>query len=169
MLHLIIYDPFHPSFVDYYLFVNHLLLYYIFYQIVVDVLLNSNIIHGSLLTFGFHTSDKFPSICQITLSFKKHKDKFIRNAIFELLQKLALYLPQLFVLREYLMECLILKKTKKKTKELYYYSLGKSSFHFNKSIWLILVWRDLRGMTLFAYIKKNRYNFIALILYKNWI
>ncbi len=82
-----------------------------------------NHIHGSLLTFGEllkggeYMSDKFPSICQVTLSFKKHKDKFIRNAVIELLPKLAQYSPSLFVSYghlktscEYLMECLIIKK-----------------------------------------------------------
>ena len=42
-------------------------------------------------------SDKFAAICQITLSFKKHKDKFIQNAVIELLPELAAYSPALFV------------------------------------------------------------------------
>ncbi len=58
-----------------------------------------------------------------TLSFQKHKDKFIRSAIIELLPKLASYPPQLFVSCEYLMECLILKTTTQKSKECFFLEL----------------------------------------------
>ena len=104
-----------------------------------------NHIHGSLLTFdellkgGEYMSDKFAAICKITLSFKKHKDKFIRNAVIELLPKLAAYSPSLFVSYghlkescEYLMETL--RQNKENQKDTCYYSLGKLSLSVERKI-----------------------------------
>ena len=84
-------------------------------------------------------SDKFAAICQITLSFKKHKDKFIRNAVIELLPKLASYSPSLFVSYghlkesvEYLMETLV--SDNKSAKDIAYYSLGGLSLSVQRKI-----------------------------------
>ena len=63
-------------------------------------------------------SDKFAAICQITLSCKKHKDKFIRNAVIELLSKLAAYSSSLFVSYGHLKEsCEYLMETIRQNKE----------------------------------------------------
>eukprot|EP01083_Nonionella_stella_P006217 18090_1 len=110
--------------------------------------LDINHIHGSLLTFGEllkggeYMADKFPAICKITLSFRKHKDKFVRNAVIELLPKLASYSPSLFVqyghLKTscvYLMDCLLSNNDKfKQNKDICYYSLGKLSLSVERKI-----------------------------------
>lgn len=118
----------------------------------INTLNGDNEIHGSLLTFGEllsggeYMSDKFAAICQITLSFKKNKNKYIRNAVIELLPKLAKYSPSLFVSYghlkesvEYLMNILSSNNNNSNkdilfNKNLCYNSLGKLSLFVERKI-----------------------------------
>ena len=107
-------------------------------------------IHGSLLTFGEllkggeYMKGKFKAICQYTLLNMLHPDRFIRNAVIELLPKLAEYDATLFVQYGHLKQAVdyltgILQSNGHNAKDLCYLSLGLLSEAVGKKICPYLV------------------------------